>query len=125
MKKERHWVLPAIWAILLMLLLGGAVWAYQAFSVADWQSLDPSSCSFHRRHRSKQEEFTMAKIKTKTHSGAKKRFKMTASGKVKYQKTNKRHRLTQKDTKRKRIARTVGIADCTNAPALKKLMPYL
>ena len=24
MKKERHWVLPAIWAILLMLLLGGA-----------------------------------------------------------------------------------------------------
>ena len=57
----------------------------------------------------------MAKIKTKTHSGAKKRFKMTASGKVKYQKTNKRHRL----------ARTVGIADCTNAPALKKLMPYL
>ena len=30
----------------------------------------------------------MAKIKTKTHSGAKKRFKMTASGKVKYQKTN-------------------------------------
>ena len=83
------------------------------------------SCSFHRRHRSKQEEFTMAKIKTKTHSGAKKRFKMTASGKVKYQKTNKRHRLTQKDTKRKRIARTVGIADSTNAPALKKLMPYL
>ena len=55
----------------------------------------------------------------------KKRFKMTASGKVKYQKTNKRHRLTQKDTKRKRIARTVGIADSTNAPALKKLMPYL
>lgn len=50
---------------------------------------------------------------------------MTASGKVKYQKTNKRHRLTQKDTKRKRIARTVGIADSTNAPALKKLMPYL
>ena len=44
----------------------------------------------------------MAKIKTKTHSGAKKRFKMTASGKVKYQKTNKRHRLTQKDTKRKK-----------------------
>ena len=37
----------------------------------------------------------MAKIKTKTHSGAKKRFKMTASGKVKYQKTNKRHRLTE------------------------------
>ena len=31
----------------------------------------------------------MAKIKTKTHSGAKKRFKVTANGKVKYQKTKK------------------------------------
>lgn len=67
----------------------------------------------------------MAKVKVKTHSGAKKRFKVTGSGKVKYQHTNKRHRLTQKDTKRKRIARTVGIADVTNAPALKKLLPYL
>ena len=67
----------------------------------------------------------MAKVKVKTHSGAKKRFKVTGSGKVKYQHTNKRHRLTQKDTKRKRIARTVGIADATNAPALKKLLPYL
>lgn len=67
----------------------------------------------------------MAKIKTKTHSGAKKRFKLTGSGKLKYQKTNKRHRLTQKDTKRKRIARTADVADVTNAPALKKLLPYL
>lgn len=67
----------------------------------------------------------MAKIKTKTHSGAKKRFKLTGSGKLKYQKTNKRHRLTQKDTKRKRIARTAGVADATNAPALKKMLPYL
>ena len=47
----------------------------------------------------------MAKVKVKTHSGAKKRFKLTKNGKVKYQHTNKRHRLTQKDTKRKRIAR--------------------
>ncbi len=67
----------------------------------------------------------MAKVKTKTHSGAKKRFKLTGSGKLKYQKTNKRHRLTQKDTKRKTIAGTAGVADVTNAPALKKLLPYL
>ncbi|MDE7137130.1 MAG: 50S ribosomal protein L35, partial [Ruminococcus sp.] len=31
----------------------------------------------------------MAKVKVKTHSGAKKRFKVTGSGKVKYQHTNK------------------------------------
>ena len=32
------------------------------------------------------------KIKIKTHSGAKKRFNISKNGKVKYQKTNRRHR---------------------------------
>ena len=40
--------------------------------------------------------------KIKTHSGAKKRFSVTGSGKVKFQHTNKRHRLTQKDESRRR-----------------------
>lgn len=62
--------------------------------------------------------------KQKTHSGAKKRFKLTKNGLVKYQKTNKRHRLTQKDHKRKRIARTAGIAGSANAAVLRELMPY-
>ena len=66
----------------------------------------------------------MAKVKVKTHSGAKKRFKITGSGKVKYQHTNKRHRLTQKDTKRKRIARNMGICGSANAPTIKQLLPY-
>ena len=66
----------------------------------------------------------MAKIKVKTHSGAKKRFSVTKNGKVKYQHTNKRHRLTQKDTKRKRFARVSGFAGETNAPTIKKLVPY-
>ena len=65
------------------------------------------------------------KVKVKTHSGAKKRFKLTATGKVKYMQTNKRHRLTQKDTKRKRIARGAGVADVTNAPVIKKQIPYM
>lgn len=67
----------------------------------------------------------MAKIKVKSHSGAKKRFRLTANGKLKYQKTNKRHRLTQKDTKRKRIARTPGLAKAADAPNVKKMLPYL
>ena len=66
----------------------------------------------------------MAKVKVKTHSGAKKRFKLTKNGKGKYQHTNKRHRLTQKDTKRKRIARCAGVASDANAPVIKKLVPY-
>lgn len=66
----------------------------------------------------------MAKVKVKTHSGAKKRFKVTGTGKVKYQHANKRHRLTQKDTKRKRIARCAGVASDANAPVIKRLIPY-
>ncbi|MBR4224849.1 MAG: 50S ribosomal protein L35 [Oscillospiraceae bacterium] len=62
--------------------------------------------------------------KQKTHSGAKKRFKLTKNGLVKYQKTNKRHRLTQKDHKRKRIARNMGLASPANAATLRELMPY-
>lgn len=66
----------------------------------------------------------MAKIKVKTHSGAKKRFKLTKSGLVKYQKTNKRHRLTQKATKRKRLARVAGFCTESNAPTIRQMIPY-
>ena len=62
--------------------------------------------------------------KQKTHSGAKKSFKVTKNGLVKYQKTNKRHRLTQKATKRKRIARAAGYASSANASTVKVLIPY-
>lgn len=62
--------------------------------------------------------------KQKTHSGAKKRFKVTKTGMVKYQKTNKRHRLTQKDHKRKRIARAAGYTSSANTNTVKLLIPY-
>ena len=62
--------------------------------------------------------------KLKTHSGAKKRFKLTKSGLVKFQHANKRHRLTQKATKRKRQARNGAYADSTNIKAVKRMIPY-
>lgn len=62
--------------------------------------------------------------KIKTHSGAKKRFKVTGSGKVKFQHVNKRHRLTQKDHKRKRILRGSAVADKSNLDNIKILVPY-
>lgn len=40
--------------------------------------------------------------KTKTHSGSKKRFKLTGTGKIKRKHAYKSHILTKKDTKRKR-----------------------
>ena len=63
--------------------------------------------------------------KLKTHSGAKKRFKLTKNGKVKFQHTNKRHRLNQMATKRKRQLRVGGIADATNVAAIKEAQQFL
>jgi large subunit ribosomal protein L35 len=44
-------------------------------------------------------------MKMKTHKGAKKRFKLTASGKVKRGHAGRSHILTKKTSKRKRHAR--------------------
>ncbi|MDO5710182.1 MAG: 50S ribosomal protein L35 [Micrococcales bacterium] len=40
--------------------------------------------------------------KNKTHSGAKKRFRVTGSGKIMHERRNKRHLLEHKTSKRKR-----------------------
>ena len=52
--------------------------------------------------------------KIKTHSGAKKRFDLTKSGKVKRAKANKR----------KRGLRMGAYADKTNEPAIKRMILY-
>ncbi len=62
--------------------------------------------------------------KLKTHSGAKKRFNLTKSGKVKRARAYKSHILTKKDTKRPRRLRTTAYADATNVAAVKKMIPY-
>ena len=62
--------------------------------------------------------------KIKTHSGAKKRFSLTKSGKVKRAKAFRNHILTKKDTKRKRNLRKGGYADATNVAAVKLMIPY-
>lgn len=62
--------------------------------------------------------------KIKTHTGAKKRFKLTKNGKVKRTHAYKNHILTKKSTKRKRGLRKAGFAAAANAPVIKKLIPY-
>ncbi len=62
--------------------------------------------------------------KIKTHSGAKKRFKLTKNGKVKRAHAYKSHILTKKNTKRKRNLRKVTLADTTNVAQVKRLIPY-
>ena len=62
--------------------------------------------------------------KIKTHSGAKKRFKLTKNGKVKRGPAYHSHILTKKSTKLKRDMRKNAYADKTNAAAVKAMLPY-
>ena len=63
--------------------------------------------------------------KIKTHSGAKKRFKLSKNGKPIRAHANKSHILTKKNTKRKRNLRKDIVTDATNAKVMKKILPYL
>ena len=59
--------------------------------------------------------------KNKTHSGAKKRFRVTGSGKLMREQTNKRHLLEVKSARRKRRLskdQTVAAADVRQAKKL-------
>ena len=64
----------------------------------------------------------MPKMKTK--SGAKKRFKMTASGKVKAGQAGKRHGMIKRTTKFIRDARGTTVLSDADAKIVKKYMPY-
>ena len=65
----------------------------------------------------------MAKMKLKTLSGAKKRFKMTASGKIKRNASKRRHILTKKTTKLTRGLRMNHYVDKSNEATVRKMMP--
>lgn len=62
--------------------------------------------------------------KMKTNRGAAKRFRFTASGKVKLSKMNRRHILTKKTRKRKRQLRAGGYVADVDMPNMRRLMPY-
>lgn len=67
----------------------------------------------------------MAKIKIKTKKGAKKRFKITANGKVVHYKANKSHILTSKGRKRKNRLKKSAVVNSVDSNNIKRLVPYL
>ena len=58
----------------------------------------------------------------KTHSGAKKRFTLTGTGKVKRKHAFKSHILTKKSTKAKRALTHTGLVDKTDLPKVKAML---
>lgn len=63
--------------------------------------------------------------KMKTHRGAAKRFKKTATGKLKRYKAYKSHILTKKTAKRKRNLRQADVVSKGDQKRIDKLLPYL
>ena len=60
--------------------------------------------------------------KMKSNRGARKRFKKTASGKIKRRKANKSHILTKKSRDRKRRLRKATYVDSTDASRIRRLI---
>ncbi|WP_432511998.1 MULTISPECIES: 50S ribosomal protein L35 [Kineococcus] len=60
--------------------------------------------------------------KNKTHSGAKKRFRTTGSGKVMRERANKRHLLEVKPSKRTRRLSVDAVVSPADAKKIKKLL---
>jgi large subunit ribosomal protein L35 len=69
-----------------------------------------------------EQESQMPKLKTK--SGAKKRFKMTGTGKVKAAAQGKRHGMIKRTAKFVRTARGTMVLNDSDAKIVKKYMPY-
>ena len=63
--------------------------------------------------------------KIKSNRGAVKRFRVTATGKVKRSKGFKGHLLSGKTKKRKRGLRQAGLVSAGETKTIRKLIPYL
>ena len=70
----------------------------------------------------KKNRFIMPKLKTK--SGAKKRFSLTSSGKVKGNPAFLSHNLRKRSQKMKRQARGTMILNKSDAKIVKQFIPY-
>lgn len=66
----------------------------------------------------------MSKIKMKSHSASKKRFSLTATGKVKMSHAMRSHRLISKNKNAKRKHRLTKYASSANESNIKRMIPY-
>ena len=66
----------------------------------------------------------MATHKRKTHRGAAKRIRVTATGKLKRSKAYKSHILTKKDSKRRRHLDTETMISAADEKNFKAMLPY-
>ena len=66
----------------------------------------------------------MRKQKLKTHRGAAKRFKITATGKIIRSHSGKRHLMGAKASNRMRRLKKLTMVDASDAPKVRRMLPY-
>jgi large subunit ribosomal protein L35 len=64
------------------------------------------------------------KLKLKTHRGAAKRFKITATGKIIRSHSGKRHLMGAKASNRMRRLKKLTQVDASDAPKVRRMLPY-
>jgi large subunit ribosomal protein L35 len=67
---------------------------------------------------------TKPKKKLKTHRGARKRFKITATGKIKRMHSGKRHLLGTKKPGRMRKLKKLTLVNEADVRTLRQMLPY-
>ena len=67
---------------------------------------------------------TKPKLKLKTHRGAKKRFKITATGKILRMHSGKRHLLGTKAPKRMRKLKKLTLVNKADLAKTRQMLPY-
>jgi large subunit ribosomal protein L35 len=67
---------------------------------------------------------TKPKLKLKTHSGAKKRFKLTSTGKIRRAHSGKRHFTGTKASGRMRKLKKLTLVNPTDVANVKQMLPY-
>jgi len=63
------------------------------------------------------------KVKLKTNRGAAKRFKKTATGKIRFRRANRNHIKTKQSAKRVRHARANGVMKDCDAKLVHRMLP--
>jgi large subunit ribosomal protein L35 len=66
----------------------------------------------------------MRNKKLKTHRGAAKRFKVTATGKIIRSHSGKRHLMGTKASNRMRRLKKLTQVDASDAPKVRRMLPY-
>jgi large subunit ribosomal protein L35 len=97
----------------------------KGYASALTENFEPASaCSHGEDSKAMPRNSTKPKKKLKTHRGARKRFKITANGKILRMHSGKRHLLGTKPARRMRKLKKLTKVSPQDVAAVKQMLPY-